>query len=187
MEQSFRTVMFGFNKEDVAKFIYQQNKGYEKKLAEKEKEVERLTSALEKAEDQCRAAEENAALTDSFRESVVSCKDSCDALLAAMDAEADELSRMGEGYGALKEQCEKLLLFKEKAKKFDSLATALSGIFGNGPEGPSGDYDDQIPEERVSPVEEARVHLEERRELAEKLAATFSELNELVDRLPQQA
>ena len=187
MEQSFRTVMFGFHKEDVAKFIYQQNKVYEKRLADKEKELEQNKRALDEAEERCRAAEENAALADSLREGVLSCKDSCEALLSALDTEAEELSRVDEGYDALKKKCEKLSLLKEKAEKFDSLAAALSGIFGNGPEGPSVDSVDVDFDEKISPVEDARSHLEERRELAGKLAASFRELSELVERLSKKA
>ena len=59
MEKTFRTSMFGFNKEDVAKYIYQQDKVYEKKLAEKNAALEEANTARKNAEQNARDWEKN--------------------------------------------------------------------------------------------------------------------------------
>lgn len=141
MEQSFRTAMLGFQKEDVARFIYQQNKNFEKKLAEKDaelkavsakhqEETELLRLALFQAQEKNGNWQENEDLTRQILSLTVDFQQQIQDFLAAMDQEKDCLEAVESDYSALRERCCESEAFREKAEKFDSLASVLSSMMG---------------------------------------------------------
>lgn len=184
MEKSFRSAMFGFNREDVAKYIYQQSKSFESKLADKNVALEESNAALTEAQRKLKDLDESverikeiSALLDDFRTAYGD-------LSSAIREEAASFDAVESGYGSLEEKCDKLMAFQEKANKFDSLATALSGIFGGGIKPESGDQNVvDAASDDVSPIHQAKVSVDQTNKKLEALGEVFEKIGAAVESL----
>ena len=177
MEKTFRTSMFGFNKDDVAKYIFQQNKGFERKLAEKDAALDTVQAQLDQANHNAQTWAENGARIKQLQTLLAQLQERSDAFNAALAQGSQDLDEIDNSYKSLEGRCEKLESFREKAAKFDSLATALSGIFGNGPEvRDPGESVDKAEAPIISPVQYAKTHWEDYKEAAARLEETCREI-----------
>ena len=183
MEKSFRSAMFGFNKEDVSKFIYQQNKSYEKHLADKDAELEKANAALADALKNEENWKANREKVDVLKELANEFRVCADSFAEALETEKKDLSSVECSYRAVTEKCEELESFRDKANKFDSLATALSGIFGGvSPEKNEVESDADETDDGAA-VRLALVHADEKREIAQKLNELAEQIASLLSDL----
>ena len=143
MKPIFRNAVFGFHKEDVAKFIGKQSNLYESKIDELKKQNELLLQTMEEER------EEHRACLDRLNECERSAKkyeSSIKKLSLLMDDLETELGQLKDGVdrsrisfqkmesnlSMAKDRFQKLVPLCEKAQKFDHLANTLGEIFGNG-------------------------------------------------------
>ncbi len=183
MEKSFRSAMFGFNKEDVAKFIYQQNKSFEKKMAEKDAELEKASIALADALKQEETWREHREKVSEVLKLADALESRSSAFDEALTTEQEDLSSLEESFRSISEKCERLEAFREKAQKFDSLATALSGIFGGIAQEADQPTDDTSEEDDSAAIHLALVHAEEKRAVARELKEVCDQMIALLQEL----
>lgn len=184
MEHSFRTSVFGFNKEDVAKFVYQQSKSFEKKLAEKEAALDEAEKVRSEAEDRADAWEGNCESVKRLKELMKSFRDQYELLSCALSDEEADMNAIEEGYQGLQDRCNRLEAFREKADKFDSLAAALSGIFGSGIDHkPSDEPITESTETQSSPIHRARVNQENKRKAVLDMEKICQEVYEVIEEM----
>ena len=165
----------------MAKYIYQQSKAFEKKLAEKDAALEEASISLSEAEarassyaDHEETVKRLLPLTETLLSKNASIKD-------ALRQGANDLGAIESGYKDLQEHCEKLEAFREKAKKFDSLASALSGIFGKSVSDETSEaVEIAETENSASPIDHAKVRWDEIQELAKAMGDTCDEIALLI-------
>ena len=184
MEKTFRTSMFGFNKDDVAKYIYQQDRSFEKKLSEKNAALEAAESSLEEARGHLSDWNENVEKIKALRELLERFREQSVSLSAGIEEGKNSMDAVENGYKRLEDRCEKLESFREKANKFDSLATALSGIFGNGIKNEPVEQDAaEETGEISSPIHQAMIDQESIAQIASELDRIGKEIESVIEDL----
>lgn len=157
MNPIFRSAMFGFNKADVSAFLIEQSKEYDKKLADKDAEIQRvIQEANARQEELFAEAKKDAEIAASYRKNLDSFAkakalsgevEAALAALAALEAETIEtLTDLEKGVCVLQERVRVTAGFEKKAQKFDQLKSALSGIFDGGENAVA---EDAVPENAV--------------------------------------
>ena len=144
MRPIFRNAMFGFHKEDVAKFIASQSKQQEKAIADLNREREELVREYEErilglqteAEEleRLRAQEDKfLALCAEISQKTVKSGDLTEQVKSSLDANDAAICELEKANGELVERIKRDGVFREKAKKFDQLSCVLSGIVNGKP------------------------------------------------------
>lgn len=193
MKPIFRTAMFGFMKEDVAQFISRQNQEYEKKLKEKDAEIDNIKKSFEN--EKTTLAADSVALA-ALRQKLTSWQEKKEELFAvktefcgareefgaSLKQGEDALDEIKKELSLLREQSVKMVALRAKADKFDALAGALSGILGktDASDEKSGENQEEKVFFTASPgtVEQS---LEQQRISCEKIAACVDRILALLD------
>lgn len=159
MKPVFRSAMFGFHRDDVANFIAKQSRQYEKKIAELEesinnerKEFEREKEilaqdriALENLREKCSSYDENITLVRSL-----SSKITADGALFSDSADLcqTECEKLEEQFRITLDRLSLANSYKEKAEKFDQLASVLNNVIS----GQSNGTAPSVPQNTEAPV-----------------------------------
>lgn len=192
MKPIFRTAMFGFMKEDVAQFISQQNREFEKKLKEKEDLAQDLRQSFEQEKEALAAdsvalgaLREKLLLQQKNKEQLAALKNE---FCRARDQFLSSLEKGDAAVGAMKEELERLRdhtkemeELRVKAEKFDALAGALSGIMGQAADAaPAAEKTEERVYFTASPGT-AEQSMEEQKEAAQTLSLCFDSILALLD------
>ena len=183
MEKSFRTSMFGFNKEDVAKYIFRQDKAFEKKLEEKEAALQKAQIERDEAEKACADWQDNLAKIQALNGLLEQFKSQSSSLISAIQSEDTDINTIESSYHRMEKRCEELEACREKASKFDSLATALSGIFGSGIQNEESSLSESECSDAEPAFHQARMSIESTKHKAEALEETALEIEAILSEL----
>lgn len=165
MRPIFRNAMFGFHKEDVAKFIASQSKQQERVVADLNREREEMAREFEERIEilqhdadeleRLRSLEEKflsvsgeiSQMNENFSKLVEQVK-------LGLDENDSAISLLEKTNGELVERIKSDSVFREKAKRFDQLSNVLSGIVSGKPLDSSDLVCEEIAEETVEEVPE---------------------------------
>lgn len=146
MKPIFRNSMFGFNKEDVAAFIAKQNQQFDAKMAElqskldsqardfsrrerelvcDQEELETLRSERKDFDKEKEARREDLAEIAMLAELFATERDALD---VAFDESCETVESLGDELDLARERLKKSDSYREKAEKFDRLASVLGEI-----------------------------------------------------------
>lgn len=188
MDLLFRNSMFGFNKIDVANFITKLSRENEKALQQKEKEIEELKRGLQELEqktaDREESLEKEKALFQTKKDDLEKirtlagrAKDTSNRVEALAAENFAHAEKMNADIQTLTKKAEKAEEYREKALKFDRLASVLSDIV-SGQEEKSvvceEEEIDELPQELISLLSVSHF---------EKQKAAAGELNLLLDEI----
>jgi len=191
MKAVFRTSMFGFNKEDVAKFIAKQSKQFESKIADMEEEQKAAQRQFEA--DKENLSKDRVALED-LRERLSTNEETVERILQLRDTITAEkvsfLESFETGIEALQKQEAEIMslrrkltvaeAYREKAEKFDQLSSVLSTILM----GKETEQISSVPNpEEVGGETGAFAEMNTQKEAALRLSAHVEELLSLLEQL----
>lgn len=196
MKPIFRNSMFGFHKEDVASFIAKQNQQFDSKLAELQSKLDAQAKDFARREQELICdqedlenlrSEKNAYKTDVSKIIALAERFSSESevLNKALDECRSSVEDLDKELDSARERLEQSDAFREKAEKFDRLASVLGEIVsGKAPE----EAGESVAAEPVllPSSDKAFLSIEKEREAAKKLQATCEELLLIVKRLEQK-
>jgi DNA repair exonuclease SbcCD ATPase subunit len=183
--------MFGFHKEDVARFIASQSKSHEKELLELKKDQEILVADYEKKihalsenlEKMSTIREESEKQQNAFlrlREGSEQIEEALDKILVELSEKEKQVSLVNDNNSELENRLEKAMTLCDKANRFDQLASVLSGIVsGQDPVTVQPEVLSLDPVASVDPIDltSLRTSVEELNLLYKKVFASVEELN----------
>jgi hypothetical protein len=190
MKPIFRNSMFGFHKEDVASFIAMQNQQFDSKLSEMQAKMDAQAKEFAKREQDLVCDQEE---LENLRSEKNAHRADVSKIMELADrfaSESDELAQAFEDSSlsvesldgeldAVSERVKKSDAYREKAEKFDRLASVLSEIVS----GKTSEEAAEIPvEEPIAfpSSDKATACIVREREVLQKLQATCEELLALV-------
>ncbi len=218
MKPIFRNSMFGFDKGDVASFISKQSKIWEKKVLEAEEKVRQIEQDLQKENNAIREEalrreeelrremeileEKNRSFQDMEKKKQALLSASVDAaklreeifsdykeLIASVDQTGERLEEMKQEHKLLQARVAKGEIYREKAEKFDQLASALSGMVGGrATEDSAETFQIEADDENVSkPLSFSHVfeNLNAQKQVAHRFLQHCEELQKLLAQLSQ--
>ncbi len=191
MKPIFRNSMFGFHKEDVARFIASQSKSHEKELLDLRKEQETIVSDYEK---RIQVISDDLDKMEAFRvqsekqqiafsrlsEGSDRIKESLDKIFGELSEKEKQARVVNETQSELENRLEKAMTLCDKANRFDQLASVLSGIVaGKDPVSAQPEAFSLEPVNSVEPLDltSLRAAIEELAALCREALSSVEELN----------
>ncbi len=139
MSRVFRNAMFGFHKNDVAAFISKQNRQFEKRISDLEKEkavliqdyenqIGHLSFEREELEQFRQKKEDDLATLSAIRVLCNKIQSGNQQVVDSFRTTKEDIARLEQFALRLNEKLVESQVLREKANRFDQLASVLSGI-----------------------------------------------------------
>ncbi len=197
MKPIFRNSMFGFHKEDVASFIAKQSSHYEKKISDLETKLENTERAFELEKQGLISDREELESLRSQKKKFYSDLDSILALSDEIDLKNEKIltscennkiiaGELENSINLLNHQVAKAEEFREKAGRFDQLATVLGEIFSGKKNDASINKDVEECAHQCVNTEELHKALVEQKELIDDLMTSYADLVNMLRSLKEK-
>lgn len=195
MKPIFRSAMFGFQKDDVANFIAQQNRQFEARVSELKEQLDTAQQRFETEKEKF-LLDQDELLTLREKDAanrlnlqrieliVNTIKEKEEMLSGVFSESAAAVANIGEDVSRLKEKLTKAQEFRQKANRFDQLTSILGEIVSGKKADPLQKVSKDEEESSESTcVDEALELLSKQREMLVSLQTSCTELSELLAQL----